>query len=134
MVFFWCFCFFFCPYIFATIIFCLCFFFVDNEKKLTTSTLVILPAVEHLETVLLLGDMHVLPLTHGCTASRIHLSLDFILLVTDHTVFLPISKNWHVHRFKLIWVNWHGCRTHRGLVNVFRKTTNLPDNLFSEMG
>lgn len=53
-----------------------------------------LPGVEHLETVPLLGEMHVLPLTLRTTAQGVNLPPNPIPLLTHHAIPLFI----HIHR------------------------------------
>ena len=84
------------------------FFFFNNYSNTTLAReavikslgVIKLPGVEHLKTVLVLGDMHVLPLTLRSTAQAVNLSPNPIPLPTHNTIPLYIYKYRAVFHFK----------------------------------
>ena len=59
-----------------------------------------LPGVENLPTVIVLGEMHVLPTTLRSAAGRKNPRTNSLPLSTNHTILFHIQKNWAVFHIK----------------------------------
>jgi len=103
-----------------------------RETAIKSLCVVKLPGVENLPTVIVLGEMHVLPTTLRSTAGRVNPLTNFLPLGTNHTILFLIQKNWGVFHIKpsLGWLRMH-TSLGRGLVRR-GKITDVSNQLFPE--